>query len=459
MQSAALGILLLLVHTARQESGYSPDDDDEIEGEFKVDFDCFSNVTIGKLVCYLTNTNARVSGRINLTACIYSDTDCKEMERKRDVYCRTSISVLQTFNVCLNALEKQMCKQYEVKKIVKPDPPFNVSVTHDKREKEYSITFTAYNEGEYLHNQLVYQIALRKEDDEWPDCDLLTDSKQCKNFTNTDSQISETDLEPATKYELKVRSKPKGLYFSGRWSEWSMSQTFERQPMSQETDGNVILLWILITVGFVTALTAIILISVFWKSRIKPLVWPEIPDHKGTLEKLCKTPKKDQHMSFHPDIFKDIHINKVDYIKAKPPSEDQVPDEVVQQSETRENASTCIINAIPEKKNGEHSSSENQEAQNGMPADHVTDDATKSNSALTDPVIPTKVTNQPCGSYCNPPNSTTPLLLDSSVESSPIYSNAAKQVTNGCREEAYITMSAFKTPINGIKQISSSVSM
>ncbi|XP_064497356.1 interleukin-7 receptor subunit alpha [Pseudopipra pipra] len=51
--------------------------------------------------------------------------------------------------------------------------------------------------------------------------------------------------------------------------------------------------------------------------RIKPAVWPNLPDHKKTLEKLCKKPKNNFDISFNPESFGYVHIHKVDGIQAK----------------------------------------------------------------------------------------------------------------------------------------------
>lgn len=59
----------------------------------------------------------------------------------------------------------------------------------------------------------------------------------------------------------------------------------------------------------------IILAGVLWKKRIKPVLWPNLPDHKKTLEQLCKKPKKNLNASFNPESFLDCQIHKVDGIQ------------------------------------------------------------------------------------------------------------------------------------------------
>ncbi|KAF3828581.1 hypothetical protein GH733_004571 [Mirounga leonina] len=55
--------------------------------------------------------------------------------------------------------------------------------------------------------------------------------------------------------------------------------------------------------------------------RIKPIVWPSLPDHKKTLEQLCKKPKKNLNVSFNPESFLDCQIHKVDGIQARDEAE------------------------------------------------------------------------------------------------------------------------------------------
>lgn len=61
----------------------------------------------------------------------------------------------------------------------------------------------------------------------------------------------------------------------------------------------------------------VIVASVLWKKRIKPVLWPNLPDHKKTLEQLCKKPKRTLDVSFNPESFLDCQIHKVDGIQAR----------------------------------------------------------------------------------------------------------------------------------------------
>lgn len=51
--------------------------------------------------------------------------------------------------------------------------------------------------------------------------------------------------------------------------------------------------------------------------RIKPVVWPSLPDHKKTLEQLCKKPKKNLNVSFNPESLLDCQIHEVNGIQAR----------------------------------------------------------------------------------------------------------------------------------------------
>ncbi|XP_010282545.1 PREDICTED: interleukin-7 receptor subunit alpha-like [Phaethon lepturus] len=74
---------------------------------------------------------------------------------------------------------------------------------------------------------------------------------------------------------------------------------------------------ILSILGFMLSIVTIVLIVTFWENRIKPAVWPNLPDHKKTLEQLCKKPKNNFDISFNAESFGYVHIHKVDGILAK----------------------------------------------------------------------------------------------------------------------------------------------
>ncbi|XP_075444243.1 interleukin-7 receptor subunit alpha isoform X2 [Ascaphus truei] len=396
------------------------------------------------------------------------------MTRKKDEFCITGINIVQTFDICLTALGKKNCRSYKARDVVQSPTPLNLTITYHKPGKEFQIAFQVpFKKNDYLEDKLVYQIALRKERDEWPGCENDTVSNQCKTTKNTDMQILEREFEPGTKYDAKVRAKPNGNYFKGQWSTWSPTVHFETSSMQlQQNEGASTGPFIPLTVvGCLVCLFVITLIIIFWKSRIKPLVWPEILDPKSTLEQLCKKPKEGLHINFNPDHYENIQINTVDDIKVKESTEDVFnppPADAAefQKSETGENIleknmpfATGHMNSLPAVTHGVFSSWDSHNVQHSDPSDHMTANGLNTHAVFANQDRISNAATLPCGFIsCNPPNGTSTLISCSRLENSlAMYSNTVKQTNNGikalCREEAYITMSAFKTPSIAVKWV------
>ncbi|NXY88541.1 IL7RA protein, partial [Alcedo cyanopectus] len=126
------------------------------------------------------------------------------------------------------------------------------------------------------------------------------------------------NLENDALYDVKVRSQPNGDYFKGMWSEWSTSKSFRTTRDQQSSDNYSSMLMVILSIlGFMLSILMVILIVTFWENRIKPSVWPNLPDHKKTLEQLCKKPKNNFDISFNPESFGYVHIHKVDGIQEK----------------------------------------------------------------------------------------------------------------------------------------------
>ncbi|KAG8456723.1 hypothetical protein GDO86_002488 [Hymenochirus boettgeri] len=258
-----------------------------------------------------------------------------------------------------------------------------------------------------------------------------------------------------TKYDVRVRAEPNGEYFKGTWSPWSETGHFNTTLIKKDygTAGeNIILLITVAIMVFLLCLTGIIIIVYFWTSRIKPLVWPEIPSHKMTLEKLCKKPREDLHIRFSLNLLEDITVNKVDYIKAK---------------EQKEDTSNTLFEEENSKTESDISGKENQipveESVPFLPLD--SDEPTLLCSLPTIPVSDithtslSPISKAPCAtdpSYgpffvnSNPSNIISSLKFCTEIGCSNAGSNEEqslmKALKQTCKEEAYISMSAFKTP-------------
>ncbi|XP_040613665.1 interleukin-7 receptor subunit alpha [Mesocricetus auratus] len=200
------------------------------------------------------------------------------------------------------------CKRVHISKIVKPEVPFDLKVVYRKEANDFLVTFnTTHSQKKYM-KQLMHDMAYRpkKGENNWTHVTL----------SNTRTTILERNLQPKSVYEIKVRSFPGTRYFQGFWSEWSPSSTFKTPDPGSPGGWDPVLPSISILSFFSVALL-FILTCVLWKKRIKPIVWPSLPDHKKTLEQLCKKPQKNLNVSFNPASFLDCQIHEVNGIQSR----------------------------------------------------------------------------------------------------------------------------------------------
>ncbi|XP_077203088.1 interleukin-7 receptor subunit alpha isoform X2 [Paroedura picta] len=202
------------------------------------------------------------------------------------------------------------CQTLILYEIIKPEAPFDLNITYQEKEDVYLVQFSLPPSSQgYLKRSLRHQIVYKPEN---------ATSNKTKVFNGVLLTLLGREFQPSQKYELKVRSKPEGELLKGSWSEWSSSayiRTLQRVP--EEISNNIILMTTSLVVFFVL-LILISLILIFWESRIKPVVWPAIPNHKKTLDKLCNKLRKNSEISFfNPESFGSVHIHKVDSIRAK----------------------------------------------------------------------------------------------------------------------------------------------
>nr|XP_056705105.1 interleukin-7 receptor subunit alpha [Euleptes europaea] len=222
---------------------------------------------------------------------------------------------------CLILMEPQYkcCRNLSVFQIVKPEAPFGLNITYQDKEDAYLVQFsTPLSSSTFLKTQLLYETAY------WPENTNWTMSSNTKRFTHVPLTLLRKEFQPGTKHELKVRSKPNGVYFDGFWSEWSSSAYIQtrgnnrKRVNTPKLRGDKVILMTTSFGGFFVLLILIWLIPIFWRSRIKPIVWPAIPNHEKMLDKLCNKLRKNSEISFfNPESLGYAHIHKVDSIQVK----------------------------------------------------------------------------------------------------------------------------------------------
>ncbi|KAM9213704.1 Interleukin-7 receptor subunit alpha [Leptosomus discolor] len=316
--STVLSIFVLFLHTTFGESGCASADGDGTFGDDEpdnFDIDCFSQLEFkdfySSLTCNFTelpphNTN------YTLALCNKEDSNyvCLNMEKQEDVYFLQFTDILSNKDICMDSeMKRRICRSLVVTDIVKPEVPFDINVTYQKEANEYLIHYsTPHSWKKYLKDKLIHQIAYRQGEGTWKT--IETPYLQIK--------LLGKNLENDASYEVKVRSQPNGDYFKGMWSEWSTSRSFRTAREQHSTDSySSVVVVILSILGFMLSIVMIVLIVTFWENRIKPAVWPNLPDHKKTLEQLCKKPRNNFDISFNPESFGYVHIHKVDGIRAK----------------------------------------------------------------------------------------------------------------------------------------------
>ncbi|KAM6109645.1 Interleukin-7 receptor subunit alpha [Phoenicopterus ruber ruber] len=316
--STVLSIFVLFLHTTFGESGCTSADGDGTFGDDEpdnFDIDCFSQLefkdSYSSLTCNFTelpphNTN------YTLALCTKEDSNyvCFNMEKQEDAYFLEFTDILSNKDICMDSeTKRRVCRSLVVTDIVKPEVPFDINITYQKEANEYLIHYsTPHSWKKYLKDKLIHQIAYRQEEGTW------------KTIESPYLQVKllGKNLENDASYEVKVRSQPNGDFFKGTWSEWSTSKSFRtaRDQNSTESYSSVVMV-ILSILGFMLSIVMIVLVVIFWENRIKPAVWPNLPDHKKTLEQLCKKPKNNFDISFNPESFGYVHIHKVDGIREK----------------------------------------------------------------------------------------------------------------------------------------------
>ncbi|XP_069819649.1 interleukin-7 receptor subunit alpha [Dendropsophus ebraccatus] len=454
MHVSSLTLLFLLLHSSRQQSGDPPEaeDDEELDTEMQPDFDCFSKLRINKilLLCNITKFPPGKANNVKFTV-QYSYGKLRKWSKNRIVEFQPLI--ITAYNVCMDWRRTPYCKTIKGEKIVIPDSPHNVTITYNSSLKEYVFNISVpYGSEEYLNERLKHELVLRKEGTPWLDCNETLNFKSHKMvsieiawgsccFENLKDNfgVPKTNLEYSTNYEARVRSIPTGGFYDGSWSPWSAVTTFQTENGTVNEAEYVAIsipLALSISISFFLV-TSVILIAVFWKSRIKPLVWPEIPDHKKTLEKFINKPKQNLHISFNPDYSEILPINIIDYIKAQEILEDN--HEISTPDGLMEKLSLNTFSTTPPPPEGSRGHNTNTTGQ----CKSLSDDG---ENTIENPITSGTVKLIPgdgVSEKCNGTNGIT------SVD----VKHPGAGLKGLCWEDIYIAMSAFKTPNSAVKQV------
>ncbi|XP_034854877.1 interleukin-7 receptor subunit alpha-like isoform X2 [Mirounga leonina] len=313
----AFGMVFYLLQAVSGESGYAQNGEFEDAELDDYSFSCYSQL--------------EVDGTQHLLTCAFDDPDvnstnlefeicgallnvkCLTFDKLQEMYfIKTKKFLLigdSEIHVKLGG-KNITSKKLNIVKIVKPEAPFDIRVIYREGANDFLVTFnTSHSQKKYV-KELMHEVAYRQEKNE--------NDWMCVNLSSTKLTLLQRKLQPDAMYEIKVRSIPNANYFQGFWSEWSPTFHFRTPEITGRMDPVLLTISIL---SFFSVALMVILACALWKKRIKPIVWPSLPDHKKTLEQLCKKPKKNLNVSFNPESFLDCQIHKVDGIQARDEAE------------------------------------------------------------------------------------------------------------------------------------------
>ncbi|KAM9694609.1 interleukin-7 receptor subunit alpha isoform 2-T2 [Trichechus inunguis] len=311
----AFGMAFYLLHSVSGESGYAQNGDLEDAEPDDYSFSCYSQLEVNgsqhSLTCALDDPDVN-STNLEFEICgALLEVNCLNLNKLQDMYfIRTKkFLLIGDSEICVKLGQKSItCKIMNIVKIVKPEPPFDLRVVYREGANDFLVTFNTSHLKKIYVKDLLHDVAYRQEKNEnnWMNV----------NLSSTKLALLQRKLQSGAMYEVKVRSIPDGNYFEGYWSAWSPSYHF-RTPETNGTGKMDPVLQTVSILSFFSVALLVILTCVLWKKRIKPIVWPNLPDHKKTLEQLCKKPKKNLNVSFNPESFLDCQIHKVDGIQAR----------------------------------------------------------------------------------------------------------------------------------------------
>ncbi|XP_049623649.1 interleukin-7 receptor subunit alpha [Suncus etruscus] len=308
------GVFFYLLQRISGESGFAQNGEFEDAEQDDYSFSCYSQLEVNgpqhSLTCSFDDPDIN-STNLEFEICeALLRVNCLDFHKKQDVYLleTTRFLLIGESKICVKLRKKNInCRKLNIIHIVKPETPFNVKVTYREEANDFEVTFdTSHSKKQYV-KKLIHDVAYRQEkkENDWMHVNLST----------TKLNLLQRKLQPDAVYEVKVRSLPTD-YFKGFWSEWSPTYHF-RTPETYSPGEIHPFLLIISILSFCSVALMVIVATVLWKKRIKPVLWPNLPDHKKTLEQLCKKPKRTLDVSFNPESFLDCQIHKVDGIQAR----------------------------------------------------------------------------------------------------------------------------------------------
>ncbi|KAI1881907.1 hypothetical protein AGOR_G00244310 [Albula goreensis] len=241
---------------------------------------------------------------VNITLC-HSEKTCRT--RTDDLvgnsFTFKDLDDLKTYDLTIHFTGGETFKkQYMLRQIIRPSPPWIVNAVYLQREGRAQIQIGTSYQGDYLDGHLRFQLNITDDNND----------KKIQTVMLTNVTIEGSYLKMNTNYHVQVRAEPHG-YFTGSWSEWSPSVSFSTWAV-KEPDATLLIYTLIAAVLILLLISAIVTLR--WYKVIKSSIWPSIPNPKNTLLQMYK-PNKGWPISFNPEVFRDGIIHRVDRMEDK----------------------------------------------------------------------------------------------------------------------------------------------
>ncbi|CAJ1080848.1 interleukin-21 receptor isoform X1 [Xyrichtys novacula] len=122
---------------------------------------------------------------------------------------------------------KQLMKEFEPFKNVKPNPPCCLNLSHQSGRYHFTwnSTYEQYSWFTTLANEMMFQLHYYKKGDK---LNVLSHGKI--SVAKANYSVDDHNFLPDTEYLARVRSSPNQAYFEGQWSSWSSEVNWRTKP-------------------------------------------------------------------------------------------------------------------------------------------------------------------------------------------------------------------------------------
>ncbi|XP_075399120.1 interleukin-7 receptor subunit alpha isoform X2 [Tenrec ecaudatus] len=231
----AVGMAFYFLHAVSGESGYAQNGDLEDAEPDDYSFSCYSQLEVNgshhhSLTCAFDDPDVNRTN-LKLTICgALLNTKCLNLNKLQSTYFikTMAFSLIGESTIYVKRGQESItCKKMKIVKIVKPEAPFDLSVTYREEANDFLVTFNTSHLKKSYAKKLLHDVAYRQEKggNNWTHV----------NLSSTILPLLQRKLQRDTMYEVKVRSIPDGGYFEGFWSAWSPSCHFRTPENNNST--------------------------------------------------------------------------------------------------------------------------------------------------------------------------------------------------------------------------------